>query len=81
LKIKEDNKMYGCLREDGDGHWYLIPEDKLESFKAAKFAVEQAEIGFNTRDWEEACDMLIDNFYKYRLSGGPYDLRIEIKDD
>ena len=74
----EDMSTYGYLREDDDGHWYLIPEDKLSHFYWIKEKIETLKA--YSDEWEDACQDMIDNFDKYRLSGGPYDLRIKMEE-
>jgi len=70
-------KKYGYLREDNNGHWYLIPEDKVKHFVWIKEKIDMFELWSD--DWEDACQDMIDHFDGYRISGGPYDLKIQME--
>jgi hypothetical protein len=56
------------LRQDDSAHWYLIPETELVRF---------SDLMEEIPDDEDACDLFIGLFDKYRLSGGPENLPIE----
>jgi hypothetical protein len=69
---------YGYLREDDDGHWYLIPEDKVQRFRELMDKLVDLQWVMN-EEWEETNDAVINEFDEYRLSGGPYDLKIQME--
>jgi hypothetical protein len=52
-------------RKDESGHWYVIPEELNDRWN------ELSEImdGENQKDFEEAEDKFIEEFYKYMIGG------------
>lgn len=57
----------GFLRQDDDCHWYLIPTELLQEFDNL----------FNLINIDDnLCDDFNDKFDKYRLSGGPFALKV-----
>lgn len=55
------------LRQDDSSHWYLVPETELAEFTQLRDLIS---------DDDDACDLFIGKFDKYRLSGGPESLPI-----
>lgn len=53
--------------QDDDGHWYWIPDDKLESFKAQLSEIE----GKYYMDDPDKFDRFNDEFEVYRTGGDP----------
>ena len=72
----EVKRKYGYLRQDDDGHWYLIPEEMIKNFSNLEEQIE------NEEDWEKKdflISLFIEAFDTYRLSGGYQDLRISME--
>ena len=67
--------QYGRLRQDNDGHWYLIPTGSCKEFRELINILEYR----NHPDYEDAEDKFIKYFDKYRLSGGYQDLIIPME--
>ena len=68
---------FGYLRQDDDSHWYLVSEDVIKNFDNILNQIEE-ESDFEKR--EELIDLFIETFDGYRLSGGCYDLKIQMED-
>ena len=63
---------YGYIRNDDDGHNYLVPEEKIAEFDKAMSAIEESEYrfddpkqwdlenDFNNKFWQYSCDGLSD---------------------
>ncbi len=65
------NKLYGYLRKDDDGHWYLVPEDIVADFDAAMEAV------LSEPSWDNpAIDDFVNRFDSYRLRDSIRSLRV-----
>lgn len=71
--------MYGKLRKDDDGHWYLVPESQINYFDSVCRDID--EFDEYSDEWDDAVDEFIKVFDKYRLSGGVGDLRIEMENE
>jgi hypothetical protein len=66
--------MKGYFRQDGAGHWYLIPKEGLERFGGLLHSLHFTE-------WQEryqASLKLVEEFAKYRISGGVGDYEVTI---
>lgn len=65
------------LRRDESLHWYLVPEDVVADFDRDALTIEEAE---PDSDEESILHCDFDEAYgKYRLDGGPEDLRVVIE--
>ena len=71
-KKKPIQKM-GYLRTDEDGHWFLVPIDKVEAFDKK---INELIDAFNEDKYDEIEDDFIYEFEQYRLSGGVGDLKV-----
>jgi hypothetical protein len=67
--------QYGRLRQDDDGHWYLIPTGSCKEFRELLDAIQSDDYDAS----EKAEDKFIKYFEKYRLSGGYQDLIIPME--
>jgi hypothetical protein len=56
--------MLGKFRKDDDGHWYFIPQERLEEFDATMRDIEEADS--YSDDWYEYVDFFISRFDDYR---------------
>ena len=71
------NKKYGYVHQDDDGHWYLVPEEY------AKLFIKQLDDITCTKDCDKKDDLIsefISNFDEYRLSGGVESLKIMMEE-
>lgn len=75
-QLKDRCIMFGYLRCDDDGHWYLIPENELQVFSKMVDDISNCDTWVKR---DEFCDKFIEKFDKYRLSGGVEDLRISMQ--
>lgn len=75
MKVK--NPILGKLRQDDDGHWYLIPNLYFRTFDVLVAKLEK--LGGDPGLWYERQNIVEElekNFDKYRLDGGPFDLDV-----
>lgn len=68
---------YGRLRQDDSGHWYLIPESEVEGHDGLRAAIESTE--WLSDEWNALTVEYDNKYYKYRLGGGPYELKVLIE--
>ena len=64
---------YGYLRQDDDGHWYLLEPEAVKQFENLHEQI------CSETDWkkkEYLIDIFIDAFDKNRLSGGISNLKV-----
>lgn len=68
----------GYLRQDDDGHWYLVPENEIADFEEARMWIEVA----TNEGWfsqSRAIEKFLQEFDKHRLSGGVGQLKVIIE--
>ena len=70
----------GKLRQDDEGHWYLIPNLYFRTFDL--LVDNLSKLGDKSKWYERQhiVEELETNFNKYRLGGGPFDLDVIIKE-
>lgn len=61
-----DNRT-GHFKQDSDGHWYLVPKDKIKEFRALLDAIDGAG---TPEEFDDFSVDFIERFEEYRLSGG-----------
>lgn len=65
----------GYFKQDSDGHWYIVPKDKIDEFRALLDAIRGAET------MEELDNFSLDfvtRYDKFRLSGGVENYEVTI---
>lgn len=64
----------GVLRNDDDGHWYLIPEDLAHEFDSTEETIYMADA--YSEYWNSAIEHFEKEFGRYRLPGGYRELKV-----
>ena len=62
---------FGYLRQDGDGHWFLVPEEEIISFDG------WMEHGYKYDDWEP----FNNKCWKYALGESPFSLKVLVENE
>lgn len=78
MKVK--NPILGKLRQDDDGHWYLIPNLYFRTFDVLVGKLEKLDAEHKGIQSQKVIEELETNFNGYRLDGGPFDLDVIIKE-
>ena len=65
---------FGRLAQDDSGHWYLLPENELREFMRLIDKLSDSD----EDEFDVVADVINRRYAKFRLSGGPEDLRIPI---
>jgi hypothetical protein len=68
--------MRGYFCQDDAGHWYLIPKEKVDRFIGLLRDLYLAE----WEDRQRIAENIIDEFEKYRISGGVGDYEVTINE-
>lgn len=68
----------GVLRNDDDGHWYLIPEELAHEFDSTEETIYNADE--YSEYWTSAIEHFETEFGKYRLGGGYRELKVLMED-
>ena len=66
--------MYGRLRIDDDGYWYVVPESEVAEFDKALGRFQRATPECD--EWYAAWDAFARGFGRYRLNGWIGNLRV-----
>lgn len=66
--------IFGRLRKDEDGHWFLIPKELVEKFDSYMEKIYSFDLTEKEK-WDLE-DEFVANFENYRLSGGIDDLDV-----
>jgi hypothetical protein len=70
-------EKYGYLRQDDDGHWFLIPIEYISEWEELMGDIERAKPYGG--EWEDLIEELDSEFGQYRLSSGVQDLKVLIE--
>lgn len=69
---------FGYLRQDQDSHLYLIPDFLIPRFDYVLRIIEDDDQTVSEED--DLIELFIEEFGDYRLSGGCYDLKIQMEE-
>jgi|SaaInl8_200m_RNA_FD_contig_31_843250_length_303_multi_4_in_0_out_0_1 hypothetical protein len=70
------NEKYGYLRQDNDGHWYLIPENLIDEHDELNRKI--SEESYNSGLWDVNLEKYNNKFYESRI-GSPGHLKVLIE--